>query len=109
MSQNCSLYQLGETRIKIKVIEYLFFCLTERYYYEKYTDAQIKTVGELLLLWRNKYGIPLNYKDYMFDFSSSASELGTPGVWTHCSFRRDKTDCHPQTELIEMLKALETL
>lgn len=78
-------------------------------YYEKYTDAQIQTVGELLLLWRNKYDIPLNYKDYMFDFSSSASELGTPGVWTHCSFRRDKTDCSPQENLINMLKALETI
>ena len=78
-------------------------------YYEKYTNAQIQTVGELLLLWRNKYGIPLNYKDYMFEFSSSARELGTPGVWTHSSFRSDKSDAHPDPQLIDMLKAIQNL
>ena len=31
---------------------------------------------------------------------------GVPGVWTHTSYRNDKSDCHPQKELIEMLKRL---
>ena len=75
-------------------------------WYEKYTDAQIQTVGELLLLWKTKYNIPLKYNDSMWDISSSAM-TGTPGIWTHDSFRKDKTDCHPQPELIEMLKAIQ--
>jgi hypothetical protein len=32
---------------------------------------------------------------------------GTPGVWTHVSYRADKSDCHPQIELINALKELK--
>ena len=78
-------------------------------YFEKYTDAQIQTVGELLLLWRNNYGIPLNYKEYMFDYCSCATEMGKPGVWSHTSFRKTKSDVHPQPELIEMLKTIQNI
>jgi hypothetical protein len=31
---------------------------------------------------------------------------GQPGLWTHTNCRADKTNCHPQPELIEMLKTL---
>jgi len=77
-------------------------------YYEKYTDAQIRTVGELLLYWKQKYNIPLTYHPEMWDVSQDAL-TGKPGVWTHVSYRPKpgKTDCHPQPELIEMLKALD--
>jgi N-acetyl-anhydromuramyl-L-alanine amidase AmpD len=77
-------------------------------YYEKYTDEQIQTVGELLLLWKDKYGISLKYNEDMWDLNQKAMK-GEPGIWTHDSFRKDKTDCHPQPELIDMLKTLETL
>jgi len=77
-------------------------------YYEKYTNAQIQTVGELLLLWKMKYSIPLKYNDTMWDISQKAMD-GTPGIWTHDSFRKDKTDCHPQPELIDMLKIIQNL
>lgn len=78
------------------------------YYYEKYTDAQIRTVGELLLYWKQRYSIPLTYNPGMWDVSQDALG-GKPGVWTHVSYRTKpgKTDCHPQPELIEMLKTLE--
>jgi len=77
-------------------------------YYEKYSDSQLKTVGELILFWHNKYGIPLDYHEDMWDVSPKALD-GTSGIWTHCSYRpaSDKTDCHPQPELIELLKALK--
>jgi len=74
-------------------------------YYEKYSEAQLKTVGELLLLWNIKYGIPLDYHPDMFDISQAAL-AGQRGVWSHTSFRTDKSDVHPQPELIEMLKAI---
>lgn len=77
-------------------------------YYEKYTEAQIRTVGELLLLWRDRYGIPLDYHEDMWNVSDNA-KAGKPGIWTHTSFRLDKSDCHPQPELIDMLKTIQTL
>jgi len=79
-------------------------------YYEKYTEAQIRTIGELLLLWHQVYSIPLDYHEDMWDVSQKALS-GVPGVWSHVSYRKpsDKTDCHPQPNLIEMLKTLATL
>lgn len=76
------------------------------YAYEKYTDAQIEAVRQLLVYWNERYGIPLMYNEDMWDKSNRAL-TGEPGVWTHVSFRGNgKSDCHPQPELIEMLKSL---
>lgn len=78
-------------------------------YYEKYTNAQIQTVGELLLYWKKVYNIPLTYNEDMWDKNDKALS-GKTGVWTHVSFRGNgKSDCHPQPELIEMLKTVATL
>lgn len=74
-------------------------------YYEKYTEEQIYSLKFLLKYWNDKYEIPLDYKEDMWDLSKGAL-TGEPGVWTHTSYRPDKSDCHPQTELIEMLKSL---
>ena len=77
-------------------------------YFEKYTNEQIQTVGELLLYWKMKYNIPLTYHDTMFDLSQDAIN-GVPGVWSHTSFRKDKSDITPQPELIEMLKTIQNM
>lgn len=74
-------------------------------YYHDYTDAQIESVKNLLCLWSDKYGIPLDYNDDIFDVTPRALK-GEPGVYTHCSVRFDKTDCYPNTKLINMLKSL---
>lgn len=73
--------------------------------FEKYTDAQIEAVRELLVFWNGKYKIPLEYNEDMWGVSKKAL-AGKSGVWTHASYRKDKSDCHPQPELIEMLKSL---
>jgi N-acetyl-anhydromuramyl-L-alanine amidase AmpD len=75
------------------------------YGFEKYTDAQIKAVRELLVFWNERFGIPLTYNSDMWALNTKALS-GTPGVWTHVSFREDKSDCHPQPELIQMLQSL---
>ena len=77
-------------------------------HYESYTNEQIQTAMELILLWRDRYGIPVNYNEDMWDISSRALN-GEPGVWGHTSYRpaSDKQDCHPQPELIEALKGLK--
>lgn len=73
--------------------------------FEKYTDAQINSVRKLLKFWESRYDIPLDYNDKMWDVNKDALN-GNSGVWTHVSYRPDKSDCHPQPELIDMLKSL---
>jgi hypothetical protein len=79
-------------------------------YYEKYTNEQIQTAGELLLFWKQKYSIPLTYHEKMWDVSQDALS-GVPGIWTHVSYlpAPKKYDCHPQPELIEMLQTIQNL
>jgi len=76
------------------------------YGYEKYTDKQIEAVRELLIYWNKTYQIPLTYHEDMWNVSTKALN-GENGIWTHVSFRTDKSDCHPQPELINMLKSLK--
>ncbi len=75
------------------------------YAFEKYTDAQIKTLKELLLYWNKEWNIPLTYKEEIWGVYTDALK-GVSGVYTHVSVRSDKSDCHPQKNLIEMLKTL---
>jgi hypothetical protein len=75
-------------------------------YFSKYSEEQIDSVGELILLWNKTYGIPLDFNEDMFDYSEKAMK-GTPGIWSHTSFRKDKNDIHPQPEMIQMLKSLK--
>ena len=74
--------------------------------FEKYTDAQIEAVRELLVFWGERYKIPLDYHADMWDYSQNAM-AGKDGIWTHVSYRKDKSDCHPQPELVEMLESLK--
>jgi len=74
--------------------------------FERYTDEQIESVRKLLQYFSEKYNIPLDYNEDMWDVSNRALN-GEKGIWTHASFRIDKSDCHPQPELIQMLKSLK--
>ena len=74
-------------------------------YYHKYSEAQIKSLENLLRYWGDAYGIPLVYNEDIWNITERAYKL-EPGVYTHCSVRPDKTDVFPQPELIEMLKSL---
>ncbi len=75
------------------------------YGYEKYTEEQINSVKELIIYLSEKHQIPKKYFPEMFDFNAKALK-GYHGIWTHTSYRPDKSDCHPQPELIAMLKGL---
>lgn len=78
--------------------------------YESYTEAQLRAVGELLLLWNKTYGIPLTYNEDMWELSERALS-GTPGVWAHVSLRPapQKFDVHPDPNLISMLRTVSSL
>ena len=75
-------------------------------YYHRYTDAQIESVKQLLLYWNKIYGIDLTYLESdMWDISVKGLKGGN-GVYTHNSFRKDKSDIYPCPRMITMLKTL---
>ena len=74
-------------------------------YFHNYSDAQIQSVKELLLLWKDRYGIPLAYKEDIWGVTTRALK-GESGVFTHNSVRTDKVDVYPHPKLIAMLKSL---
>lgn len=73
--------------------------------YERYSNKQIEAVRKLLVYWGKVYNIPLTYHEDMFEVSNKALN-GESGIWSHTSFRSDKSDVHPQKSLIKMLKGL---
>lgn len=83
-------------------------------YHHKYSDKQVDALKELLLFLKEKYNIDLkkglfpildNQKGSGFEINNDALN-GKPGVWAHTNVRKDKSDIHPQDELITMLKNL---
>lgn len=89
-----------------QVIEYVDKYRGKRFYH-KYTDAQVETVRQLLVYFCETYNIPKRYSPDMWDISEDALS-GKPGIYTHTSVRSDKSDCHPQPELVRMLMDLDT-
>jgi hypothetical protein len=75
------------------------------FYFQKYTDKQLESLKNLIEYLTETYNIPKDYKKDMWNISSSAL-AGSPEIYTHVSYRKDKSDCHPQSELIEILKNL---
>ena len=77
-----------------------------RKYYHAYTDAQIESVRQLMLYWGNIYKIDLTYREEdMWDISVRGLK-GENGVYTHNSFRKDKSDIYPCPRMITMLESL---
>ena len=75
-------------------------------FYEAYTDAEIKTLKYWTLLNAIRFQIPVNYSyDDFFKVSKKALS-GEKGVFTHNSYRFDKTDVSPQPKLIKMAESM---
>ena len=74
-------------------------------FFHAYTDEQIESVKQLLILWNKAYKIPLTYNEDIWDVCPRALK-GEAGVFTHNSVRYDKVDIVPQPKLITMLKSL---
>ena len=71
----------------------------------KYTDAQIESTRQLLVYLCETYDIPKEYRSEIFALDKEAFK-GTPGIYTHNSVRKDKSDIYPCPRMIEMLKKL---
>lgn len=77
------------------------------YFYARYSDAQLQALKEVLNDFQEyKLPIEFTYKPEMWDLSENAIK-GESGIWAHVSYRIDKSDCHPQPELVELLKSLK--
>lgn len=93
-----------------KPVKYFYeYCTNQKWrghrYYERYTTAQIAAVKELVQYLCNHYNIPKTYNSDMWEVSKNALS-GKPGIYAHCSYRADKSDIHPQPEIISTLKSI---
>lgn len=110
--KNGKLYTIYGNEVDVETVHYSEGFRGEQLF-EAYSIAQLRSVGELLLLWNKTYNIPLQYNEDMWDVSKKALR-GDPGVWTHVSYRpwpssRNKWDCHPDPNLKSMLRTLKSI
>jgi N-acetyl-anhydromuramyl-L-alanine amidase AmpD len=89
---------------KSEVITYVY-PFRENRYFQKYTDKQLESLKLLLQYLCETYNIPKTYIPEMWEISKSALR-GDKGIFTHVSYRKDKSDCHPQKELIKILNEI---
>lgn len=74
--------------------------------FERYTDAQIKSAILMTKYFAEKFEIPITFEyEKMFEHSKDAVK-GVSGLYSHVSYRKDKSDCHPQPSLIQALKEM---
>ena len=84
--------------------------------WHKYSDAQIRAVRDLLLYISNRDNIDLHEGLYKwikaegaikaFDFHEDAYNRTVNGLLTHTNIRKDKYDCSPQPNLVDMILSL---
>lgn len=84
--------------------------------WHKYSDEQIKVVRDLLLYISNRDNIDLHEGLYKwikkegalkaFDFHKEAYDGNVRGLLTHTNIRKDKCDCSPQPNLVDMILSL---
>jgi len=75
-------------------------------FYEVYTEAEVDALKWWILLNAIRFNIPVEYyEDDMWKLSRKAL-VGNAGIFTHNSYRSDKSDVSPQPHLITMLQSL---
>lgn len=84
--------------------------------WHKYSDAQIRAVRDLLLYISKRDNIDLHEGLYKwikaegaikaFDFHEDAYNGNVKGLLTHTNIRKDKYDCSPQPNLVDMILSL---
>lgn len=75
-------------------------------FWQTYPAAQLATLEYWIIFNAARFNIPIAYQEDMWDVSLNAIN-GRAGIYTHTSYRKDKIDCSPQPQLVNMLKGLE--
>ena len=111
-------YTYVNTEVKPEFVCDLGYKFRGKQYWHAYTEKQIESLRLLILHLKDIYpkmdlvnGIPKLLKDGVdpkdaFEFNEDAYNAKQFGLWSHTSVRKDKFDCFPQPELVEMLKNL---
>jgi len=111
-------YTYVNTEVKPEYVCDLGYKFRGHQYWHAYTNKQIESLRLLILHLRDIYpkmdlvnGLPKLLKDGVhpkdaFEFNTDAYNAKQFGLWTHTNVRKDKFDCFPQPELVEMLKQL---
>jgi len=111
-------YTYVNTEVKPEFVCDLGYKFRGHQYWHAYSDKQIESLRLLILHLKDIYpkmdlvnGIPKMLKDGVhpkdaFEFNEDAYYARQFGLWSHTSVRKDKFDCFPQPELVNMLKAL---
>jgi N-acetyl-anhydromuramyl-L-alanine amidase AmpD len=111
-------YTYVNTEVKPEYVCDLGYKFRGHQYWHAYTDKQIESLRLLILHLRDIYpkmdlenGLPKLLKEGVhpkdaFEFNADAYNAKQFGLWTHTNVRKDKFDCFPQPELVEMLKQL---
>lgn len=75
-------------------------------YFQKYSDAQIETLAELLPILMKANNIhSYGLKDGNFDLRKDALQ-GVSGIFSHSNYRADKSDLYPDKRIVELLNSL---
>ena len=75
-------------------------------YFQKYSKAQIETLSLLLPKLMGEFNIEnKGIKDGNFDVRHDAIS-GESGIFSHTSYRNDKSDIYPDKDLINLLKKI---
>ena len=111
-------YTYVNTEVKPEFVCDLGYKFRGHQYWHAYSDKQIENLRLLILHLKDIYpkmdlvnGIPKLLKEGVhpkdaFEFNEDAYYARQFGLWSHTSVRKDKFDCFPQAELVEMLKNL---
>lgn len=77
-------------------------------HFEKYTDAQLDSLENLLKFLVKEYGISVqsSFDDSWFEYNEQVITDKLPGIWTHVNVRKDKTDSYPDHRLLELLNRI---
>ena len=109
---------IDHTEVKPEYVCDLGYKFRGHQYWHAYSDKQIESLRLLILHLKDIYpkmdlvnGLPKLLKEGVhpkdaFEFNEDAYYARQFGLWSHTSVRKDKFDCFPQPELVEMLKQL---
>ena len=104
--KNSKFYSWAGALVPAEKVTYYPDLYKGHHWYEQYTKKEIESLENLILYHAIKDNIPVRYNPDMWDISERAIR-GAEGVWSHTSYRTDKSDAHPQPDLIAMLEGLE--
>ena len=77
-------------------------------YFFKYTDKQLENLEKLLVFLIKKYNIQVqpSFDNSWLEYNQEVINKCLPGIWTHTTVRKDKSDTYPDERLLAILNKL---